>query len=745
MKKFIVTAICFFTLIYAHAQDEINLKETFQEAEYYLLYEDYQEALPLYNQLIANGHENAYIHYRLGECYLSIPGQKAKAIAFLETASQNISENIKEGSFKETNAPVRTLFFLGMAYQVNNELDKAIDAFTRFKDLLEVDDIYNLDYVEQEIQSCYHAKELMSNPVRFKQSNVGENINDGFSNFRPVVSADQKSMVYVSRLKFYDGIFYSEKKDGKWLAPVNIASDLKSDGNIYPCYLSPDGTTLLLFKEDNYGGDIYVSYFKEGKWQLPSKLNSNINSRYWETHASLTTDKKTLYFVSNRKDSYGGLDIYKSVFNDEIGEWGEAVNLGPEINTPFNEEAPCISEDGKTLYFSSQGHYNMGGYDVFYSTKMDTSWSTPVNIGYPINTTDDDLFFYPIQNGTQAYISRYDKTGFGQEDIIRLEFYTDENPFLVNVKGTVTLKDKQKDFLKNDFQVDILDSSKVEVIRTIYLDDNSGEFATKLETGTYKFIFKSKEYKQAIKTVHIPENYMREEFLFNVELTPLKVTTGEYLTIKNIYFGFDDYSLTNESKTELERIKNIMVKYPSLKIEIIGHTDAKGSAAYNKKLSLKRADAAIKYLSDKGIAPERFVAKGVGMEQPIAVNTNNDGTDNPEGRKFNRRIEIKIQETDKKVIITEDVDIPAHLRLNNLKYCIFLSKEEKELPKDFFDQYDPIKDQKINIYKSGNSFIYTLGDCNKKSDLIKVFNTVLDLGFKDAEIMSSYDIEKLIK
>ena len=746
MKKFVFIAILSFALVKVFSQEQVNLKETFLEAEYYILYEDYQEALALYKKLESNDHINAYISFRIGECYIFIPGQKHKAIPYLEDASKSMSDKIKEGSFKETNAPNTALFYLGSAYHINNELEKAIEAYLNFKELLDVQDIYNIDFVDQQIKACNNAKELINKPIRFKKFNIGENINDGFANIRPVVSGDEKSMIYISLLKFYDAIFYTKKQDDKWSAPINITPDIKSDGDYYSCYLSSDGKTLLLFREVGLDGDIYISNIIEGKWQEPSKLNKNINTNYWETHASLSKDGKTIYFVSDRKNGYGGLDIYKSVYNEELSDWGPAENLGSEINTPFNEESPIISEDGKTMYFSSQGHYNMGGYDIFSSNSLDSNmWTTPVNIGYPINTTDDDMFFYPIKNGKMAYISKFDKNGYGQEDIIKYEFYTTENPFLVDVRGSVALKDNQTDFLKNDFNVDIFEINKEDKLQQIFLDENKGTFSIKLKPGSnYKLVFNSKEYKKIEKTISIPENYMRDELVFNVELTPLSVTTGEYLTIKNIYFGFDDYSLSKESKIELERLYNLMTKYPSLNIEIVGHTDSKGSAEYNKKLSLKRANSAISYLTEKGINKNRFIAKGAGKSQPIAVNVKTDGADNPEGRKFNRRIEIKLLKSDDKIIITEDIDIPENIKVHNLTYCLLLTVEDNELPDDYFE-YDELKSYKINKYKSGQQFIYTLGDCVKKSELITIFNTVLELGFENAEIISSYQFKSLIK
>ena len=418
----IVLTMCFY--LAAFSQNN-SLKEIFEEAEYYILYEDYQEALNLYLDLHNKGLNNAYIKHRIGECYLQIPGQKEKSIPYLEDACSNLSEDIKEGSIKETKAPYRNLFYLACAYQTNNELEKAIETFKKFEQLVSNNKDYNIEYVYKQIQSCNAAKELISNPKNIIEINIGQYVNDQYSNIRPVISANENSMVYLTKLKFYDAIFYTVKVNDQWATPINVTPDLNSDGNVYPCFLSANGRTLLLYKEDNFNGDIYISHLQGKRWSTPEKLNKNINSRFQETFASLSSDGKTIYFVSDRKGGFGGTDIYKSHFDEKTNDWGEAINLGNEINTPFNEETPVICENNKTLYFSSEGHYNMGGFDVFYAENIEENvWTEPTNLGYPINSTDDNLFYYPIDNGNKAYISKYDQNGFGQEDIVKLELNT---------------------------------------------------------------------------------------------------------------------------------------------------------------------------------------------------------------------------------------------------------------------------------------------------------------------------------
>lgn len=423
MRKILLTALMGIIASFASfSQNTDALKEAFSDAEYYILFEDYNEALSLYLNIYKKGVDNAYINHRIGECYLQISGHKEKAIPYLEEACKNLSKSIKEGSFKETKAPYRTLFYLASAYQINNQLDKAIETFKKFEELVSEQKDYNLEYVDKQIQSCIAAKKLISDPVAVKEINLGTKINDEFSNIRPAISCDENSLVFVSKLKFYDGIFYTKKENGQWTTPINITPDINLEGNFYCCFLSADGKSLLLYKEDEFNRDIYISNLNGARWSTPVKLNKHINSKYQETFASLSNDGKTLYFVSDRKGGYGGTDIYKSEFDKKTNDWGEAKNLGSQVNTPFDEETPVICQDGKTLYFSSQGHYNMGGFDIFYTQNIEGDvWSTPTNEGYPINTTDDNLFFYPIKNGKYAYTSKFENTGFGKEDIVMLE------------------------------------------------------------------------------------------------------------------------------------------------------------------------------------------------------------------------------------------------------------------------------------------------------------------------------------
>jgi len=403
-------------------QDIIKLQEDFIEAEYFFFNEDYQDALPYYLQLYEKVPDNANIAYRIGACYLNITGQKNLSIDYLETASKNLSAKHKEGTITQSSAPYDALYDLGKAYLINYQFDKAKDAFTRYSKTLLPDDRENIDFINQQIKSCDIAKDYIAKPVSYTEENMGPLFNDDKSNFNPVISADGKSFAFMVSLKFYDAIMLSKLSGGKWSPPVNITPELQSDGDMYISCLSADGKVLYLSKDDDYNSDIFTSTFDGMTWRQTVKLNKNINTRYWESHGFVTENGEQLIFASDRPGGFGGLDLYIS--KKVNGDWGPPVNLGPEINTPFNEDRPFLINNGKILFFSSQGHTTMGGYDLFRSELQSNSLcSNPVNLGYPINTPDDNIFFMPIDNGNAGYYSiSKDQAGEGKEDIFRITF-----------------------------------------------------------------------------------------------------------------------------------------------------------------------------------------------------------------------------------------------------------------------------------------------------------------------------------
>ncbi len=406
-----------------YSQDTRKLQELFMEAEYFLFYEAYYDALMYYKEIYEEMPENANLAYRIGICYLNIEGSKNLAIEYLEKASQNTTARYREGSVTQMGAPYEAIFFLGEAYRINYQFDKAREAFKRYRETLLPGDTENIAFVEHQIEVCDFAEEFIANPVNFTKENIGAHFNDERSNFNPVISADGNTFAFMVTLTFYDAIMLSRREGEEWSPPVNIFPELQVEGTVRISSLSADGNTLLLTINDHFESNIYMSRFDGTRWAPAERLNRNINTRNWESHGFLSECGEYLVFASDRPGGFGGLDLYIS--KKEGDSWGPARNMGPEINTPFNEDRPFLVNGLSTIFFCSQGHRNMGGYDLFRSERQpNDTWSEPENLGYPVNTPDDDTFFMPINGGRSGFVSwsRPGTENFGREDIYLITF-----------------------------------------------------------------------------------------------------------------------------------------------------------------------------------------------------------------------------------------------------------------------------------------------------------------------------------
>lgn len=435
MKKAVLLLMLCLTGMSVMAQTSSRNDEMKLDADYYLMLKDFGKAMDLYLKIIRTEPENADIKHRIGICYLNSENDKEKAIPYLEEAVTKVSAKYNPNSLKEDNASFEAYFALGSAYRVNNELDKAIEAYTRFKEYLDPDDKYNNLVADQYIKDCNLAREMQQHPVAFNAVNLGSVINNERPNFNAVVSGDSKTLAYTSPGRQGYEIFLSTYADTGWTTPKNITSLLGTGKFMKTCDLSYDGLTLLLALEDPENSDIYVSHFNKGRWSKVEPLGKTINSKTQETHASLSADNKTLYFTSDRKGGEGDLDIYKSVI-DSKGGWGKAVNLGPDVNTPFNEETPFVTEDKQVLFFSSEGHEGIGGYDI-YRYDFGNPDAGVVNLGYPLNTTDNNLFYFPIGNGLSAYYAFAGPGSYGGRDVYLVTVAVEEPAVAVAVEEPV--------------------------------------------------------------------------------------------------------------------------------------------------------------------------------------------------------------------------------------------------------------------------------------------------------------------
>ncbi len=661
MKKTLLLIACVILSVYSYSQSPKEIKEAFQDGEYFLAYEAYVDALGFYKKVYKQDTDNANINYKIGLCYLNIDGQKEKAIPYLEKASQNITGSYKEGSLKEVSAPEDAIFFLASAYHIQNQFDKASRKYTEYLDLLEPEDTVNINFVKQQIKGCANAGKMINNRIYYKAKSLGDKINSDHSDSDAVFSRDGTTMVYTSSQKFYDALFYSKNVNAKWESPFNITPDIKSDGNYYPTDLSSDGNMLLLTMNDKFNSNIYYSRYVDGKWTAATEMDKQINSKYWESHASYATDDNTIFFTSNRPGGYGGLDIYKTVRDPDTKEWSDPVNLGPDINTQFNEETPFLCVTNNSLYFSSQGHEGMGGFDIFHSSiNEDGSFGEAVNIGYPINTSDDDLFFVPLQAGNSGYMARADIEGSeGVKNIYLLDIYSDNNPRPVEVKGKISLEDEAPIYAK---AVNIrFESDKEGSSQQFFADSPGGDFFSIVKIpGEYKMEISAYDYISDTTSFVIPDNYSLGEIVINIDLKPAK---HEAILLKTVYFGFNSSNIGSTETEKLNTVLAVLNDYPDLVLEVGGHTDAIGSDTYNNKLSAKRAKSVVNYLIKEGIDGSRLQVKAFGESKFIARNKNANGSDAPDGRKFNRRVDFRVIESSNKAIQGENAAVPDKLKI----------------------------------------------------------------------------------
>ncbi len=498
--------------VIAPAQSATEMKKIFAKAESYYLFGEYELANPLY--ILLESPESQNIEYKIGVCYLNIPGEKEKSVPYLEKAVKNASYDANDKSFKEKRAPLDAWFFLAKAYMTNNELEKALFTFETFNTLAgetkSKGGMENLDFVTQQIQACKNAISLRENPLNFSKRLLGPDFSQGSVNEKPAVSFDGNTLVYTERRGITNVIFFSKKIKGIWQPPIEVTAELNAGEDCTSCSLNSDGTELFLYKTDDYDGAIYSSTYNDSIWAPIKKLNKNINTKFYESHAAISSDDKKLYFTSNREGGQGNLDIYVSE-RDAEGEWGPAKNLGPVINTPFNEDTPFITENDSVLYFSSEGHNSIGGFDNYKTKVSNSEFQTPVNLGFPINTTDDDNFFQPSNNGLNAYYSMI--TDYKKKDI----FYLGFGDIYLDLKGTISLSDTSLVFDEN-YTLYVTDKTTGDTLKMIHPDAYTGFYNSKIKAGNLSLIYTAAGYFTREIDTLITMDYPSSELYLDISL-----------------------------------------------------------------------------------------------------------------------------------------------------------------------------------------------------------------------------------
>ena len=512
-KNILIPFIIILFSINLSAQDWNEIYYLEGDARFLIDEKEYGKAIDVYKKMLKEIPEFSLVKYKIGLLYLKTDDQKKLAIKFLEDASKDVTIDFNEKSSRETKAPANALLYLGEAYQIDNQIDNAITNYTKFKRLISADnELYNT--VIQRLKTCENAKTAITKPLSASIKNAGTPLNDKNSNFSATISGDGQTMIFTSYTSNYIDVYSSEKKNNIWDTPKKITDNVSSKYYLKTSGLSYDGTQLYLVTDDAYENEIFVSTKEGAGWTNAQKLGKNINGKKSnETHASVSKSGNIMYFTSNREGGYGGLDIYKSTL-DAKGNWGEAENLGPIVNTEFDEETPFITMNDKYLFFSSQGHSSIGGFDIFY---IDLGNKTQViNLGYPANTTGDDLFFVPDNSLTSGYISQFDNTSLGKKDIYYLSILSTIN-FAANIKDETT----NAVITDSGFDISISDSESNEIIKT--LTSTNGRFNFEISPGNYTLVINNEGYNAFTKQINIPDNYSESKYSYEALLNPIKV------------------------------------------------------------------------------------------------------------------------------------------------------------------------------------------------------------------------------
>ena len=505
----------------------------------------------------------------------------------------------------------------------------------------------NVILARKYLKNCEFAVEAMKHPVNFTPVSIGDGINTADDEYWPSITADGQTMMFTRQEKYSSDVRFSRQQpqedfyistlsDGRWATALNAGSPLNTPSNEGAQTLASNGSYMFFTACDRPGAvgscDIYFSAYSDGRWTPPHNLNSPVNSGMWESQPSISADGKVLYFSSSRPGGFGGKDIWFSTL-DSASKWKYPVNAGDSINTAGDEMSPFIHFDGRTLYYSSDGLPGMGGFDLYISRlRKDSLWSTPKNLGYPINTYNDEMGLVIESGGKKAYFSTVRDKANGKDIFY---FDLDEN---IRPNPVAYLKGKVYDketgaLITAEYKLINLSTNKLTIKSTT---DSRGNFLVCLPSGFNYGINISKPGYLFYSESFLFEGMhtISEPYIKKIVLSPLKV--GEKMILANVFYATDSWELKSESVSELDNLLELMRTNQALIMEIGGHTDSTGTAEHNQVLSEKRALSVVNYLISKGIEKSRLKYQGYGNTVPVGDNKTE------EGRQLNRRTEAKI-------------------------------------------------------------------------------------------------------
>ncbi|MCS7073087.1 MAG: OmpA family protein [Bacteroidia bacterium] len=642
----VIQAISVFSQDYSPKDYGIKSKKAFElfiQGTKSMGYRSYSEAITAFTEAVKLEPNFFHAWYHLGECEYLL-NQPNKALPALQKAQ----ETQKYAPASSITPRFNDLhFYLG---QCQMRIANYEAAATSFKTFLSVASPTNKWVTEARtgLQKAEFAKEAVKSPVAFKPVNLGANINSPGDEYLPSLTADEQMIFYTSRRNgstggfnqmmgdYDEDFYYSIQENGQWQPAQNLGKPINTELNEGASFISADGQSVYFTICNRPGGfgncDIYMSKLQGTRWSSPVNLGPNINTPFYETQPCLSQDGRTLYFISSRGGGFGATDIWYSTLQED-GTWGPAENIGPVINTPGNEYSPFLHADGISLYFSSNYHPGMGEMDLFLSRKTEEGWSKPINLGYPINSPESENNIVVNSAGTRAYMNSFREGGFGKSDIYMFGLDERIRPKTATyVRGTVF-----DSLTKSPLEANIrfINLTTKETIRNVQSNSKSGKFLLSLPLNQEYAAYVEKDgylfYSKHFELRNVPDGAY---FELEIPLQPIQV--GAVVVLENIFFDYNSYQLLDASKTELDKLVKFMKDNPGIAIELRGHTDNSGNADFNMKLSNQRAESVSNYLKDKGIASSRITSKGFGETSPIATNATE------EGRAKNRRIEFKI-------------------------------------------------------------------------------------------------------
>ena len=540
-----------FLLISLWAQGQNRQSQTLYRAEKLFEIGNFKDALKAYQEAMEGGENTAYVQYKTGRCYLEANAfdDKLKALPLLTKAA----------SAGDDTMPAELHLYLGDAYYLEGNMFKALSSYDVYKKKTEKD-AAKRKTTEERIKKAHQAQEIMGKPKAINLRALANGVNTPFTEYNPVVSADESLMAYTvlkpadsrSSQSFNEQIMVVKRQGTDWGAPqeLKIGAGLMAG----TAGMSADGQQMIIYLNGgSTGGGLYMMWRKGDSWGSPQELVGDINSRYQESTASITTDGRTIYFASNRPGGFGGMDIYKSQLQSN-GSWGRAENLGAAVNSSADEDAPFIHPDNRTLFFTSNGLGSIGGKDVFRTQNVGGKWTVAENLGYPINTVANDNYFTLTADGSRAYFSSDRPGGKGGQDIYTFEMpEEDRNIPLTMIKGRVLAGEKQQPVKT---VIKVVDNETGKKIDYVYNPDpETGNYLIIFPPGhNYDMIIQAEGYLPYAININIPNQDYFYELFQQVFLRPVKqfdVVVGQEVQVKNAFYDTQE-PMNNELKKAKE-------------------------------------------------------------------------------------------------------------------------------------------------------------------------------------------------